>query len=489
MRRSLFVAMCIALCAISASAQIERMGVGPGTFDFRYCLKNAACTVTTLTATGTLSAADLSFTGTTTAGLHLKTLTTAQRDAPLNPAAAAGDMIYNSTTGRTEMYDGAAWHARVRLDGDTMTGALGMGTSPVTFGANPTASQIITDAAGGFLLKAYTPAPTVAPTVALGAAGNITLGTHVVAYQWIAAGGTTGVGTPAAAINVPAPGTNGQLSVSVIAVGNQFVTGRDVCMSKAGTTTPLYLVAASPVMPATGTTYTINVADAGLTVACPTTNTALDTRFMGNNAGQLILPAGSLASPAIVSSVGTAGISFPFSGTVTAITVGGVGLNVFGNTVSSSGLSLTTGTMTLLGGGYLTNATSKYAWTNAMVAALGAVTTGNIKVCTLPARVVVKNVHIVINTAGGTVTTLTVSLGVTGAAYADMLVAKDAKAAANTVYGNVTADRGAVNLSGYYMPSFTGTTDVYAQFVSTGGNLSTTTTSTGTVYLETATLP
>ena len=47
--------------------------------------------------------------------------TTAQRDAL---TATAGDGIYNSTTGRFEVYDGAAWHARVRLDGDTMTGAL-----------------------------------------------------------------------------------------------------------------------------------------------------------------------------------------------------------------------------------------------------------------------------------------------------------------------------------------------------------------------------
>ena len=47
--------------------------------------------------------------------------TTAQRDAL---TATAGDGIYNSTTGRFEVYDGAAWHGRVRLDGDTMTGDL-----------------------------------------------------------------------------------------------------------------------------------------------------------------------------------------------------------------------------------------------------------------------------------------------------------------------------------------------------------------------------
>ena len=47
--------------------------------------------------------------------------TTAQRDAL---TASAGDGIYNSTTGRYEVYDGAAWHARVRLDGDDWTGPM-----------------------------------------------------------------------------------------------------------------------------------------------------------------------------------------------------------------------------------------------------------------------------------------------------------------------------------------------------------------------------
>ena len=70
-----------------------------------------------------LTVTDLAFTGTTTTGFHHKTLTTAQRDA-VSPAAAAGDAIYNSTTGRFEVYDGANWHARVRLTGDTMTGML-----------------------------------------------------------------------------------------------------------------------------------------------------------------------------------------------------------------------------------------------------------------------------------------------------------------------------------------------------------------------------
>lgn len=76
---------------------------------------------------GVVTVSDLAFSGTTTVGLHLKSLTTTQKNA-VSPAAAAGDMVYDSTLQRSQMYDGAAWHSHVRLDGDTMTGALS-GTS------------------------------------------------------------------------------------------------------------------------------------------------------------------------------------------------------------------------------------------------------------------------------------------------------------------------------------------------------------------------
>jgi hypothetical protein len=149
--------------------------------------------------------------------------------------------------------------------------------------------------------------------------------------------------------------------------------------------------------------------------------------------------------------------------------------------------NLATADLTAVQTGTVVSSMSKYQWTNAMVAALSG-TTGNLKVCSLPARTYVKNAYIVIDTGGGTVTTLTVSMGRTGGAYVDYIAASDAKAAANTVYGDVSGDRGA-NLTGYDLPSFTSSTDVYLQFISTGGNLSTVTTSSGTVYLETVTLP
>lgn len=66
------------------------------------------------------AAGRLGFTGTTSV-LGLPSLTTTQKNA-LTPQA--GDTVYDSTLGRAQVYDGAAWHSRVRLDGDTMTGAL-----------------------------------------------------------------------------------------------------------------------------------------------------------------------------------------------------------------------------------------------------------------------------------------------------------------------------------------------------------------------------
>jgi hypothetical protein len=165
---------------------------------------------------------------------------------------------------------------------------------------------------------------------------------------------------------------------------------------------------------------------------------------------------------------------------------------VFGNASVTSatipGFALTAGTMTATAPARTQKTLHRYDWTNAMVAALGAVTAGDIAVCTLPAKEVVTNAYVVINTAAGGTTTLTVAVGRTGAAYIDYIVASNAQAAANTVYGDASAERGS-NLTGYDLPSFTGTTIVNAHFISTVSNLSAVTTSTGTVYLETMLLP
>lgn len=163
----------------------------------------------------------------------------------------------------------------------------------------------------------------------------------------------------------------------------------------------------------------------------------------------------------------------------------------FGNKQGSvpAGLELTLGSLTRAASASPRSVIHKFQWTNANVVALGAATTGNITVCTLPAKTVVKRAYIVITGQGAGATTLTVSLGRVSTAYTDYIVASNAKAAANTVYGDATAEQGAgITLAGD-LPSVTGTTAVIAQFISTGANLSAVTGSTGDIYIETITLP
>ncbi len=79
-----------------------------------------------ITESGTVDtvAGDLRFSGTTSPGLRLKSLTTTQRDAT---TPAAGDLLWNTTTTRVNNYTGSAWtEGWVRLGGDTMTGGLSL---------------------------------------------------------------------------------------------------------------------------------------------------------------------------------------------------------------------------------------------------------------------------------------------------------------------------------------------------------------------------
>lgn len=129
-----------------------------------------------------------------------------------------------------------------------------------------------------------------------------------------------------------------------------------------------------------------------------------------------------------------------------------------------------------------------YTWANAQVTGLGAVTSGEWIAFTLPAKTKLENLYVIITGAAAGPATVTVSCGRTGAAYIDYIVASDAKAAANTIYGNDAAERG-TNLTGYDLPSYTATTAVRCQFVSTGANLSTVTGSAGTIVVETVLIP
>lgn len=131
----------------------------------------------------------------------------------------------------------------------------------------------------------------------------------------------------------------------------------------------------------------------------------------------------------------------------------------------------------------------KFSWTNAMVVALGANLTGDITVCTLPAKTIVLKAIVVITGQAAGPATLTLALGRAGALYIDYIVALTAKAAANTVYGETFTDLGS-NLSALVgdLPSVTATTAVKLHFIATVSNLDQTTASTGDVYLQTTTL-
>lgn len=150
----------------------------------------------------------------------------------------------------------------------------------------------------------------------------------------------------------------------------------------------------------------------------------------------------------------------------------------------------TTGTMTPGVNGTLMSGWAKFSWTNAMVVALGAALTGDITVCTLAAKTIVEKAVVIITGQAAGPVTLTLAVGRTGALYIDYIVASDAKATTNTVYGQAFANLG-TNLSALVgdLPSVTGTTAIKAHFIATVANLDQVTGSGGDIYLKLVTLP
>ena len=167
----------------------------------------------------------------------------------------------------------------------------------------------------------------------------------------------------------------------------------------------------------------------------------------------------------------------------------GAGLVAATNSGSGSGdfydrpSVLTAGTMTATNTALLRTVTNRFDWTNAMVVALGASTTGDITVCTLPANTVVKSVWMVLDTPDTSANALTVAVGRTSASFIDYVTASDAKATAGTTYGVTSGTRGTNNTM-YDVPSVSGTTAVKAHFIKTTTNLSTVLGCTGHIYIE-----
>jgi hypothetical protein len=129
-----------------------------------------------------------------------------------------------------------------------------------------------------------------------------------------------------------------------------------------------------------------------------------------------------------------------------------------------------------------------------MVVALGAVTSGDITVATLPAKTRVVSALIVITGAGTNMggATYTVAAGI-DAEFDDYVITASALAAANTVYGDVIGEVGtSLDDAIANLPSWTATTAVKCRFVTDGAGgktLADVLTSTGSIYLKTETLP
>lgn len=153
---------------------------------------------------------------------------------------------------------------------------------------------------------------------------------------------------------------------------------------------------------------------------------------------------------------------------------------------------LTSATMTAETQANVRDVVSSYTWTNAQVVALGASTTGDITVATLPAKTQVLDALVVIVTPDTSANALTVSCGdaIGATPFINLVVASDAKATANTIYGDTLAERGtSIDTEFFYLPSYTATTLVTCHFIKTTTNLNTVTASTGRVILTTRLLP
>lgn len=137
-------------------------------------------------------------------------------------------------------------------------------------------------------------------------------------------------------------------------------------------------------------------------------------------------------------------------------------------TAGGSYTALTAGALTVSNDG--SNGKPFVATYNAaLVATIGGVAAGDLKVATLPAKTFIRNVFLVITAPDAGFEVMTVSIGRVGATYIDYIVASNHIVAANTVYGNAAAERGTNNTS-YDLPSYSATTDVYVRFDVTGSS-------------------
>lgn len=225
--------------------------------------------------------------GETTIGASGTARTTVQASAgdialsgiPCDPMGlATGRKVYVSKAGTTT----PLYYVATITDNTTTTYTITVPDTSLSW-ASPAANTAF---------SAKLQAPTVPTLATTTTAGSNTNGTHVIACTFVTALGETAAGAVTAAQTVA---TNYQLLVTNVPVDlTGQATGRNIYMSKANTTWPLYLVSDGGPTIANNTvqTYSINIADgslgAGNYVASPantTIGTIVHTAVAGTTAG------------------------------------------------------------------------------------------------------------------------------------------------------------------------------------------------------------
>jgi hypothetical protein len=172
---------------------------------------------------------------------------------------------------------------------------------------------------------------------------------------------------------------------------------------------------------------------------------------------------GGAIYPAIPNCADTAGQHLNFNSTTLAWTCGTSGASSITTSFADIASSSTSFTRTVT---QSVNTSIQSYTSNATPISIecDGLTTCSIELGQFPAKTVIRNMYAIVITQATSPATLTFSCGVTGAGYIDLIVASNAKAAANTVYGDASAERG-TNLTGYFMPSYTGATALICQYV------------------------
>lgn len=219
-----------------------------------------------------------------------------------DPVTGSSQRIVNNSTGngfidKLDRFDfgtdGHEIHGRLSTTGDATFGqavTVGKTTSDQAIGGYYRPHKVKGRVSGGAsvrsdiestisnsaMLNVVAGTLPVASTVALAGlgAGNVDNGAHVWKVTFVDASGESTGGTQSATLTVVDKATNGQVALTAIGLGNSQTTQRKVYRTKVGNTAAFFLV--GTIADNVTTTFTDNIADAGLGVAMPTASTTID---------------------------------------------------------------------------------------------------------------------------------------------------------------------------------------------------------------------